>query len=1314
MADRYWVGGSGTWNATSTTNWSTASGQAGGASVPTASDNVIIDANSGSTKSLVMSGATLTCLNFSITTTGWSLANSSTYTLTVSGDFFIASGNSTSGTGLACDIIFASSSIQTLTTNGISFNARLYINGIGSGGLQLVGSLLQGTTSATAGVTLNSGTFNTNNYNVTTSRTILKSPGTATRSLILGTSTITGYYSWDLSSTTGLTFSGASSTIYITSGDFLGGSQTYGNVTLDPKGSHIDITGANTFNNLNIISNNSSSSTDLIVLYSNQVITGTLSFPKSTATSGNYRYQFKSSVRGVARTITAAAIDATTLSNIDFQDITAAGVSAPWPGSSGINIGDAGGNTNITFRAGRTVFFNNSTTDADGFGGGSSSPHWALTSGGTPSAANFPLAQDSIVIDNNSAMGIPENGTWTNIGWRIYNGDYFINNVTFTKTATWEIGYFGSNGLFILGNLSITGGMIQHGTDPTEFNFDGTVAQTISINPTTPYSPGELILYLRGLGSYNIVANTSIVNSYIYHTGGTLDVSSGLTCYFFSSSSNLTRTLSFGTTGTITTTVSWASVSIDIGTTKGLTITGTYSQSSFLFFNGGTLTSYGGLNFNTSNSDYTTIDDFAALSFDLNLNTNTYNAYGGHYKNVTIGADKRAWGSFPLKILGNLTMGSGAQATQAGSALYLRSNSARTITNGGNTHLGAWYFESDAGLGSWTMQDAYINNSSSSYSGSVILSGGTINLNGFAMTIRDISSTGIITRSITTNVATTISLTGTPTSPYDGVLLDFSDPTNLTLSSNITFKPSATISSGVRSLLSGAFVEGNAPSISSAAGTGTYILLGGTNPAWNNLNFTGYSGAFTLAADTKLYGSLTIPSAAGTMNGTSYTLTFSGTSGTKTIASGANLIDIGALTFDGGATYQLSAALTCGTLCGVTLTLGTLNLNGFNLTCETIASSNSNVRTLAFGTTGSITCTDITGTTVNFNTSTNLTVTGTAPLITLSQTATTVGRTVYMPAVGESSAISLTITGGSDAITIRGTSGAYNNLTFSSFTGSMTTANSPIIYGNLTMPATMTTVASTTTLTFGATSGTKTISTNGITIDFPVTLSGVNGTFQLSSALTLESTRTLTLTSGTFDSNSFDVTTGLFSSSNSNTRSIAFGASQWTITGSGTAWNTATSTQLNTSSNQYIATISMTSASAKTFAGGGSYWPILDQGGVGVLTITGNNNFTKLQRSINGNTIALPSSGTTTVESFSLSGVSGNLNILKSSTDGIQATLAYTGSSRIFQEYMNIKDINFTPATYLTISNSFNSGNNSGIGGFAGGNSSLLLFFQNL
>lgn len=48
MADRFWVGGSGTWDSLNVLNWSLTSGGVGGATVPGASDAVIFDAASGS------------------------------------------------------------------------------------------------------------------------------------------------------------------------------------------------------------------------------------------------------------------------------------------------------------------------------------------------------------------------------------------------------------------------------------------------------------------------------------------------------------------------------------------------------------------------------------------------------------------------------------------------------------------------------------------------------------------------------------------------------------------------------------------------------------------------------------------------------------------------------------------------------------------------------------------------------------------------------------------------------------------------------------------------------------------------------------------------------------------------------------------------------------------------------------------------------------------------------------------------------------------------------------------------------------------
>lgn len=61
MADRYWVGGSGTWNTTNTANWSDTSGGTGGASVPTGVDDVFFDA-----ASTVTLGSDVTCRDITI------------------------------------------------------------------------------------------------------------------------------------------------------------------------------------------------------------------------------------------------------------------------------------------------------------------------------------------------------------------------------------------------------------------------------------------------------------------------------------------------------------------------------------------------------------------------------------------------------------------------------------------------------------------------------------------------------------------------------------------------------------------------------------------------------------------------------------------------------------------------------------------------------------------------------------------------------------------------------------------------------------------------------------------------------------------------------------------------------------------------------------------------------------------------------------------------------------------------------------------------------------------------------------------------
>lgn len=72
MANRYWVGGTGTWNSSNTTNWSASSGGAGGDSIPTSSDAAIFDASSGAGVCTIQSRncLTLVCTGYTGTLTG--------------------------------------------------------------------------------------------------------------------------------------------------------------------------------------------------------------------------------------------------------------------------------------------------------------------------------------------------------------------------------------------------------------------------------------------------------------------------------------------------------------------------------------------------------------------------------------------------------------------------------------------------------------------------------------------------------------------------------------------------------------------------------------------------------------------------------------------------------------------------------------------------------------------------------------------------------------------------------------------------------------------------------------------------------------------------------------------------------------------------------------------------------------------------------------------------------------------------------------------------------------------------------------------
>jgi hypothetical protein len=377
-------------------------------------------------------------------------------------------------------------------------------------------------------------------------------------------------------------------------------------------------------------------------------------------------------------------------------------------------------------------------------------------------------------------------------------------------------------------------------------------------------------------------------------------------------------------------------------------------------------------------------------------------------------------------------------------------------------------------------------------------------------------------------------------------------------------------STGTRTISTANTVEANALNISVTAGTDTIVI--GTGAL--NIDFTGFNGTFSNGART-IFGNLTVSTGMTLSAGTNVT-TFGATSGTKTITTNGKTLDF-PVTFGllaGTSTYQLVDAMTVGSTRTVTLTNNTLNLNNKNLTCGLFSSSNSNTRVLAFGT-GQIYVTS-TGVVWGTTSSTNLTTTGTPIVNVTNSTATAV--TINSGSLNEANSISFNFTAGTYALTFLGSFGfTAKNVNFTGFAGTWNAIGAGTIYGNLILSTGMTLTASANILTFAATSGTKTITTNGKTLDFPLTFNGVGGVFQLQDALTLGAAQTLTMSRGTIQ---FKPST----TNSAGTFVVAGNSSNQVILGSSTAGSQFTLTQTSGTVSASYATIS------DSIATGGATW----------------------------------------------------------------------------------------------------------------------------
>ena len=531
MADRYWRGGTGTWNTSSTTNWSDTSGGAGGFSVPTASDNVFFD--QAATYNVTMTGA-LACLNITVSAGTVSFLTGTGPTLQVNGSMSLIAMTWTSTGAITFN---ATTTGQTITTGGTTINAPITFNGVG-GEWSLSSAL---TTGATQTTTLTNGSLILNGFDLTTG--IFSSSNTNTRSIAFGTNNIilshttaaqtvlsmataTGFTytsSTSIGSGTGCFYSTMSTTRTFVFGTTGGSTTTAPTLYLVSGASIATITTGSWFNELNLgscsftiaatnLNLNSLQTPNFTGVHTNLTATmvGTgniyLNGAKSigplviNSTSGTTTVQGGSTLLCTTCTLTSGTLDLSTSATLTCSS------TFTWTSGSLINIGA----------------LNCTTFTLNG-------PTFNFTGGGITPSVSFVVTSGSFTYNGGTLSAVP---TFTHTAGTVqFNYDYAL-----TATGTYT---------FTAGTLSINDGVtLSTGI----FSSTNTNSRTINFGLTT--SPGYIAL--THTTAATVVLNIAIMTGLTVNALGKWD-SSGYgptqTAGGFTSSTTVTKTFTCGTTG---------------------------------------------------------------------------------------------------------------------------------------------------------------------------------------------------------------------------------------------------------------------------------------------------------------------------------------------------------------------------------------------------------------------------------------------------------------------------------------------------------------------------------------------------------------------------------------------------------------------------------------------------------------------------------------------------------------------------------------------------------------------------------------------
>jgi len=634
--------------------------------------------------------------------------------------------------------------------------------------------------------------------------------------------------------------------------------------------------------------------------------------------------------------------------------------------------------------------------------------------------------------------------------------------------------------------------------------YNGTYTVTACTTTTVSYANATTGAQTTagGVGTTNTVtiqdALTLNTVRTLSHRSGTLDLTNKTvtTGFFTQGVGGVSRTMAFGTTGSLNITGNNTNVMICNGSTPS-TLTGNPTVNLIYAGSVGTRAVLTGSNSNLSTHRYNFFVTAGSdtINFQNQVGSLNFTGFSGTWQNqplgitgsltlstgMTVGSGANAvsfhnWGGtqqvasatknldFPITYgfginttgasgdgtTATLTFSNSFQSPTIGSTIVVAGvvpagyNGTYTVT--ASTLTSVSYTNATTGVQTgagviWTSSTIRLVDNLSvgtATSRTIALSGATLDLNDKTLT-----NFGIFSSSTSAPRSIAFGTTGAYTNTYDnaagGTVWGMATATNFSITGTSTINITGNSTAGIRTLQYGNTVqppspEANSLSIYITAGSDTVTLTG--TFYFRNLDFT---GSFTgiLSTNTRIiYGNLKY-NANMTVTGGSNITTFAATSGTQQITSAGKNPDC-PITFSGTAIYRLLDPLSVGVASNrtVTLTSGTLDLNNNDFTIRgEFNSDNSNTRTIAFGT-GQFYLSAISGN-VWFVRGTNLTITGTSP--TVNATGASGDRTiVHVPTtVSQALAINLNVTAGDSSSTFGFGSGnqLVNNLNFTGFSG---------------------------------------------------------------------------------------------------------------------------------------------------------------------------------------------------------------------------------------------------------------------------------------